>query len=147
MTNSRRTIDRKLPPRRLLAAFAMPPSGWIRTIREALGMTTAQLARRLSVAQPVVVRMEQSEAQGRIQLDTLRRAAEALNCDVVYALVPREPLETFVAKRRAEKAAQEVRNLEHTMAMELQHDEDRSERKRREREVRDSLRDRDLWDE
>src|SRR5687767_407796 len=97
-STSRRAIDRKFAEVGRLSALIAPPSGWIAVIRRALGMTTAQLAQRLSVAQPVVVRMEQSEAKGRIQLDTLRRAADALNCELVYALVPRMPLDEYVEK-------------------------------------------------
>jgi predicted DNA-binding mobile mystery protein A len=73
-----------------------PVRGLIKAIREALGMTTAQLAKRLDVKQPSVVAIEQSEAKGTIELATLRRVAEALDCTLVYALVPNKPLEAAV---------------------------------------------------
>ena len=70
-----------LPPR--------PPSGWIKAVREALGMTSAYLAKRLGITLSTATRLELSEAEDRITLATLRRAAEALDCELHYALVPR----------------------------------------------------------
>src|SRR5437868_10148392 len=76
-----------------------PGRGWIKAIREALGMTAEQLGKRLGVKQPSVVAMEQSEAKGSIELATLRRVAEALDCTFVYAFVPNKPLEATVRDR------------------------------------------------
>ena len=91
-----------------------------RAIREALGMSTAQLAKRLGTKQPTLVGIEQSEARGTIQLATLRRAAEAMNCTLVYALVPNESLETMVHERARKLARQRLRAVEHTMRLEDQ---------------------------
>jgi predicted DNA-binding mobile mystery protein A len=65
-----------------------PPRGWIRAIREALGMSGAQLAARLGVTPPRVTVLERDEVAGAVSLKTLRQAAEALDCVLVYALVP-----------------------------------------------------------
>ena len=81
--------------------YAPPVRGWIKAIREALGMTTAQLAKRLGVRQPSVVALEQSEARGTIELATLRRVAEALDCTLVYALIPNKPLEATIREQRS----------------------------------------------
>ena len=62
-------------------------------------MSTAQLANRVGVRQPSVVAMEQSEAKGSIELATLRRVAAALDCTLVYALLPNKPLEATVRNR------------------------------------------------
>jgi predicted DNA-binding mobile mystery protein A len=59
-----------------------PATGWIKAIREALGMSAVELARRLGVGVPTVTRMELSEAEDRITLSTLRRAAEAMGCEL-----------------------------------------------------------------
>lgn len=83
-------------------------------------MSTAQLAKRMGVAQPSVVALERSEAAGRIQLDTLRRAAEALDCTLVYALVPNRSLEETIQARAREIAAVELARIEHTMRLEDQ---------------------------
>jgi predicted DNA-binding mobile mystery protein A len=100
--------------------FVSPVRGWVRAIREALGMSTAQLANRLNVKQPSVVAMEQSEARGSIELATLRRVAEALDCTLVYALVPNKPLETIVRNRARTFARRRLEPVEHTMLLENQ---------------------------
>jgi predicted DNA-binding mobile mystery protein A len=83
-------------------------------------MSTAQLARRLSVKQPSVVALEHSEAKGTIELATLRRAAQALDCTLVYALVPNQPLETMVRDRARAFARRRLEPVEHSMLLENQ---------------------------
>src|ERR671914_403124 len=95
--------------------YAPPVRGWIKAIREALGMTTAQLARRMGIRQPSVVALEQSEVKGTIELATLRRAAEALDCTLVYALIPNKPLEATVRERARAFARRRLRPVEHSM--------------------------------
>lgn len=68
-----------------------PPHGWVRTVRTALGISAGALAARLDVTPGAVIRLEQSEADNRIRLETLHRAADALDCDLVYLVVPRSP--------------------------------------------------------
>lgn len=129
---ARRQLDKRL--NQLNAdALARPPRGWVKAIREALGMTTAQLAKRLGVSQPRVVGIEQAEAKGAITLDSLERAAHALDCRLVYALVPRKPLDALIEARAARLAEKRLGSTRHTMALEAQtmdaHDED-EQRKR-----------------
>lgn len=83
-------------------------------------MSSAQLANRLGVKQPSVIAMEQSEAKGTVELRTLRRAAEALGCTLVYALVPNEPLETTVRERARALAQSRRASVEHSMLLEDQ---------------------------
>ncbi len=64
--------------------LARPHRGWVKAIREALGMTTAQFAQRMGVSQPRTTELEQAEIEDKITLGTLRRAAEAMNCTLVY---------------------------------------------------------------
>ena len=106
--------------RTLRAAAARPAGGWLRAMREALSMSIADLAERLGVSPSTIVRFEQSEQSGRIQLDTLTRVADQLGCDVVYALVPRQPLEEVVDDRARELAVEELRGVGHTMELEAQ---------------------------
>jgi predicted DNA-binding mobile mystery protein A len=103
-----------------LRGLARPPHGWIRAVREALGMTAAVLATRLGVTAGAVTRLEQSEAADRIRLDTLRRAADALGCDLVCLLVPRRPLTAVVRDRARELARWQVAAVEQTMLLENQ---------------------------
>jgi len=100
--------------------FTSPARGWIKAVREALGMTTAQLALRMRVKQPSVVELERSEAKGSIGLATLRRAAEALDCTLIYALVPNKPLETMVGARARAFARRRLEPVEHSMLLEDQ---------------------------
>src|SRR6202789_1674593 len=99
---------------------SQPVRGWIRAIREALGMTAEQLGKRLGVKQPSVVALEQSEAKGTIELATLRRVAEALDCKLVYALVPNKPLETTLRDRARAFARGRRAPVEHSMLLEDQ---------------------------
>ena len=119
-THSRSQLDerfRKLGPAR---RYAPPVRGWIKAIREALGMSTAQLARRLRIKQPSLVQLEQSEAKGTIELRTLRRVAAALDCTLVYALVPNKPLEAMVRDRARAFGRSRREYVEHSMLLENQ---------------------------
>lgn len=103
-----------------LAALRRPSAGWLRTVREALNMPQRELARRLQVSQPSVQALEKREADGAITLESLERAADALGCDLVYALIPRRSLEETL-RGQAEKVAQAQWNaVTQTMALENQ---------------------------
>jgi len=130
---ARKNLDKRLYPLMNADAFARPPRGWIRAIREALGMTTAQLAARLQIAQPSAVGLEKAEANKAITLQTLERAARALDCTLVYALVPREPLDTLVHERAHEIARERLRTISHSMALEDQRVGDADEQAQLER--------------
>jgi predicted DNA-binding mobile mystery protein A len=103
-----------------VALFKPPVRGWIKAIREALGMSSAQLAKRMGVKQPTLTAIEQSELKGTVQLATLRRVAEAMNCTLVYALIPNEPLETIVQKQARKVARRQLQSVEHSMLLERQ---------------------------
>jgi predicted DNA-binding mobile mystery protein A len=117
---SRELLDGHFDEWQQLRGLARPPRGWVRAIREALGMSAAALAARLGTTPGAVTRLEQSEAADRIGLDTLRRAADALGCDLVYLLVPRRPLTAVVRERARELAHQQVTATEQTMRLEDQ---------------------------
>jgi predicted DNA-binding mobile mystery protein A len=117
---SRSQLDRRFSEIGPLSRFAVPVRGWIKAIREGLGMSSEQLARRLGVKQPSVVALEQSEAKGTIALATLRRVAEALDCTLVYALVPNQPLETIVRDRARILLRRRRAPVEHSMLLEDQ---------------------------
>lgn len=117
---TRSRLDERFNEIRPARRFAPPVRGWIKAIREGLGMTTMQLAKRLGVSQPSVTALEQSEAKGTIELATLRRVAAALDCTVVYALVPNQPLESTVRERARLFAKRRLAPVEHTMLLEDQ---------------------------
>ena len=101
-----------LPPR--------PPAGWLKTIREALGMTATHQAKTLGVTTSTVTRLETSEADDTISLATLRRAAEALGCELQYALVPKQSLADTLEARATSLARQQMAAISHSMALEAQ---------------------------
>lgn len=141
---ARTSLDRVLSPFRQ-APRRPPARGWIRALRDALGMTAEQLGERMGVSQPSVQRLELSEANGTIQLSSLRRAAEALDCEVVYALVPRRTLqETFETAART-VARRELGQIDHTMALEDQAVANEDDEERLRRFIAEELDPRDLW--
>jgi predicted DNA-binding mobile mystery protein A len=113
-------LDERLRPFRELLSVLPPPGGWLRTIREALGMMPQDLARRVGIARPTLLKIEQSEANGTVTLNTLRRVANAMDCELVCLLVPRKPLQQTLTNRAIEKAGAEVARIAHTMALEKQ---------------------------
>ncbi len=117
---ARRQLDKRLDSQRDSGAFVRPPRGWVKAIREALGMTTTQLAQRLGVVQSRVVAIEQAEAKGSITLNSLEKAAHAMDCRLVYALVPRKPLVELVAERAERLAKQRLQSTRHSMVLEAQ---------------------------
>jgi predicted DNA-binding mobile mystery protein A len=117
---SRSHLDARFQELGPVTRYNSPVRGWIKAVREALGMTTAQLAQRLGVKQPSVVAIEQSEGKGTIELKTLRRVAEALDCALVYAFVPNKPLEAMVRDRARQFARKRRAPVEHSMLLEDQ---------------------------
>jgi len=97
-----------------------PPSGWVQAIRTALGMTTRQLAARVGVGQSTLVALEKSEAHDKITLQSLRRIADALDCDLQYTLVPRSSLKRRVEERAEFVARNRVTRIWHSMLLEDQ---------------------------
>ena len=141
---ARRSLDRVLAPYRTFNSLR-PQRGWIRAIRDALGMTGGQLGRRLAVSQSTVQKLERSEQEGTIQLNSLRRVAEALNCELVYTFVPREPLERTYETAAREVARRELRAISHSMALEDQSVNDADDDDRLRRFIEDELDPREVW--
>src|SRR5215469_17548010 len=98
---------------------ARPLEGWIRTIRKALGMSTSELAERMSISQERAWKLEQTELEDSLRLSTLRHAAEALNCRLLYVFAPEEPLEDMVLRQAARKVEEE-----HSFAVPFHSDRD-----------------------
>ncbi|WP_221214428.1 mobile mystery protein A [Sphingobium fontiphilum] len=116
---ARKSLDRRFALLRE-ADFAMPPRGWLRAIREALGMTVRQLASRMGAAPSRITALEKAEVTGSTTLKSLRAAAEAMDCTLVYALVPTSSLEDMVKERARLRAEEELRRVHHTMTLENQ---------------------------
>lgn len=146
---ARRNLDKRLNGLRDSEALARPPRGWIRAIREAVGMTTAQLAKRLGIVQSRVTVIEKAEVQQSLTLASLARAAHALDCHLVYALVPRQPLEDMVEDRARLKARKRIESISHSMALEAQGVAEADEQEQLKRMVQRLLEKSgsDLWEE
>lgn len=144
---ARRRLDERLATVPAPDRLRPPPSGWIRAIRDALGMSGVQLAKRLGVKPQSVDAIERSEAAGTIRLGTLARAAEALDCTLVYVLVPNRPLDTMVTERAEALARRDLARVHHTMKLEAQETDEAALAEQLEAYIRDSLRDRDLWND
>ena len=123
---ARKNLDKKLNFLKNSDILTRPQRGWVKAIREALGMTTAQFGRRMGVSQPRASNVEKAEASGKITLESLERAAAALDCRFVYALVPHESLNAQVKARARRLAEKHLASVAHSMALEDQNvlDED-----------------------
>ncbi len=117
---ARKSLDKRLNSLRNSDSLARPPKGWVRAIREALGMTTAQLGKRIGVTQSRAFDIEKSEVSGKITLESLERAAHALDCRLVYALVPRASLGSLAEERALKLARKKLKATSHSMALEDQ---------------------------
>jgi predicted DNA-binding mobile mystery protein A len=127
------------------APTAAPRSGWIRAIRDALGMSTSELARRAGRSKARISQIEQAERDRSLTLDTLDRVAAALGCRVDYLLVPRRPLDEMVWEQARAKAAAEIAAVDHTMALEDQQPDAESTRHRIDEAARRYVDRRGLW--
>lgn len=130
-------------------AFTRPPRGWVRAIRDALNMTTRQLAARMGLSQSTITALEKGEVNETVSLATLKQAAEALDCRLVYALVPNASLEETVRRRARLVADMQLARGNHTMRLENQALLAEDLASERERLVDTLVRDgsRRLWDE
>ncbi|HEX8302369.1 mobile mystery protein A [Sphingomonas sp.] len=124
MNTKQQILARKHLEKRLVGVrkleLAVPPRGWMRAIREALGMSTRQLAERMGVSPSRVPTIEKAEVTGGTTIKTLREAAEAMNCTFVYTFVPVKPLDEILEDRAKEKARKDIARLDHTMKLENQ---------------------------
>lgn len=116
---ARKNLDKKLALLRT-EQIVPPLRGWAKAIRESLGMTTRQLAERMSVAPSRVTTIEKAETTGAVTLKTLRETAEALECQFVYAFVPIKPLDDILYDQAVRKVRNELARLNHTMRLENQ---------------------------
>ena len=144
---ARKSLDDRLGVAKFAATQQPPPKGWIRAIRDALGMSGAQMARRLGVSPQSLGALEQSEVAGTVQLNTLRRAAAALDCKLVYALIPNTSLEANVENRARHLAMKHLGQAALTMRLEAQGTDGGDIEERIQAYIRDEIKARDIWNE
>jgi len=142
-----RQLDQLLKEYAQHATVPRPRNGWIREIRNAIGMTASHLARRLGVTQPTVADMERSEREDAITLGTLRKAARALGGELVYAIVPRVPLEQMLRDQARRVVQADMQSVSHSMRLEDQGISPEAENAQMDELIEDILRrwPRSLW--
>lgn len=100
---------------------AIPPSGWIKTIRTALGMSMYQLAYRLGITRQAVLSIEKREKEGALTIKAMKEVAHALDMKFVYGFVPNEKsLDALIEKRATEIATEIVMRTSTSMVLEDQ---------------------------
>lgn len=140
-------MDKALSRFKNVQDVSPPPKGWIRAIREALGMTGKQLAERLGVRQPRIPVLEKDEVSGAVSIKTMRQAAEALDCVFVYALVPRSTLENTIREQVLQISIERTKRTTHTMILEDQQLQEPERQKMLQAMIEDLVREmpKDLW--
>ena len=116
----RQQLEVTLQKFRLLLDISMPPKGWIRAVRDALGMNGRQLADCLNVTRQRTALIEKDELGGSATIKTMRRIAESLDCVFVYALVPRTSLKQTLHEQAKRVAKKRLARVSHTMMLENQ---------------------------
>jgi predicted DNA-binding mobile mystery protein A len=113
-------LDAKLNQSSSVRSVEVPQHGWIKSARQALGMTAAQLGSRLRMSPQAVLTMEKREVAGTITLGSLQKAARALNCEARVVFVSNEGIAETVQQRAMKKAREERNRIVHTMGLEAQ---------------------------
>ncbi len=142
---ARQHLDEQLVPLRESNAVTMPPRGWIRAYRDALGMTAAQLGSRMGISQVAVTQLEQREREGTISVESLRRAARAMDATAHCVFVPNSTLEDTVLRRAREVANRDLEGVDHSMRLEDQAVEQRATERLLREHIADVLDSRRLW--
>jgi predicted DNA-binding mobile mystery protein A len=102
------------------AVLQTPPEGWLRTVRNALGMSGAQLAKKMGVTRARIAQAEQAELHGGVTLKSMQATAEAMGCRFVYAIVPPGRIEDLIMAQARKKAMAIVGTASKHMALESQ---------------------------
>jgi len=98
-----------------------PPTGWVKAIRLALGMSSQQLGKKLSMTRQGVQDIENREKDGAVTIKSLREAANALDMELIYGFVPKDgSLDALIDRKAKELASQIVMRTSNTMKLEDQ---------------------------
>lgn len=116
----RLSLDKVFDKLRSIIYVKRPNNGWIKAIRESLGMSVTQLAKRVGVGASRIYKIENDEIDNKLTLNTLENIARALNCELFYVLVPEKPLQTILEEQAKKKAEEESRSVTQSMFLEGQ---------------------------
>ncbi|PMD87199.1 hypothetical protein BWI97_25895 [Siphonobacter sp. BAB-5405] len=114
----REQLDKRLTSS--LISLLQSDHGWIKLLREALGMSTTQLAKRVGIDQSRISRLENAEIDGDLKLSSLKKIAEGLNMRFVYGFIPQSSLEDLVKEQARKIAQKRMGRVNHTMRLEDQ---------------------------
>ena len=123
LKNQRLIIEKKINPWKKLRTEKRPPSGWLKAVRGALGINTRQLAKRCGVQHSSILKIEKSEVQDKASIESLKKIASAMNCQLVYAIVPKteyNSLEEIINHQTQLLAHELIKKADHTMQLEAQ---------------------------
>lgn len=150
VANQRRIIQQKLDLFSKLNE-PMPPSGWVKAIRGSLGLSVRRLAERVGVGHGSIAQLEKREPQKKVTLESLEKVARAMDCKVVYAILPIEAsntLDDIIKNKAKETAALIIKDVVHTMRLEKQGTSEKQIQKEIERITRELIESNDprIWD-
>lgn len=143
----RSQLDRLFKEQARAFAIKAPKTGWVKEIREALGMSMADLAARLGVIKQRIEGLEKNEVAGKVTLESLQNAAAAMDCEFVYFFVPKNGLQKTIEQRARVVATDIMKTTEHTMELEMQGTSKAAQKELVEEITRDLLskEDRRIW--
>lgn len=142
---ARRLLDDKFAAGTMAAIRIAPRSGWIKAVRTALGMSQGSLAKRLGISRAAVSQLEAAEREGRITVSKLSEVAAAMECTLVYALLPDDSLENVVQGRAAQVVDEQLDYVNATMALEDQSVRGNEQKRFRQEQIAGAIRRGDLW--
>ena len=145
----REQLEQALKSFAKMAEVQRPYKGWLRAIREALGMSGRQFADRLGVKPPRITALEKDELSGAVTLKKMQEAANALDCDFYYALIPRKTLSNTLREQAESLAKKRIQRVSHSMLLESQHLSESEQKKAINAEIEKILRQmpRELWED
>lgn len=121
MSNLRlKQYDSYLAKFALVKTLPSPAKGWVKYVRNALGMTAKQLGARAGLSRQRIVDIERAELDGATTLKTLNQIAAALDCKLVYAIVPRTSVRQTLEEQAKRYVKQHLSDVQHNMALEEQ---------------------------
>ena len=99
----------------------VPPIGWIKAIRNGIGMSMEQLGKKLSITKQGVMDIEKREKEGAITIKSMQEIAKAINMQFVYGFIPDAgSLDQMIEMRALEMAKTIVQRTSTTMKLEDQ---------------------------
>ena len=145
----REQLDKKLDSLKAFASSGVPKQGWIKTVREALGLSARQLGEKAGIDQSRISRLESAEQDGSLKLSSLQKIAKGLNMRFVYGFVSEDTLEEMVRAQAKKIALKRLKRLNNTMRLEKQELSNEEQKKALEDMIEQILIDqpKDFWDE